>query len=71
MGYSLPNKVTESLRISSAKVYFTGTNLFTFTNYSGYDPESNNSGGSDTFAGVDTASYPSQKKFTIGLDIKF
>ncbi|MDO5980950.1 SusC/RagA family TonB-linked outer membrane protein [Flavivirga spongiicola] len=71
LGYNLPNKVIQSLKINSAKVYFTGTNLFTFTDYSGYDPESNNSGGADAFAGVDTASYPSQKKFTIGLDIKF
>ncbi len=79
LGYNLPSKVTESLSISSAKIYFTGSNLFTFTDYLGYDPESNNatsllsdsSGNASTYAGIDTASYPSQKKFTIGLDIKF
>ncbi len=71
LGYNFPNKVLESLKINSAKIYLTGTNLLTFTDYSGFDPESNNSGGNNTFAGVDTASYPSQKKFTIGLDIKF
>ena len=71
LGYILPNKVTELLKISSAKIYFTATNLFTFTSYSGFDPESNNSGGNSTYAGVDLASYPSQKKYTIGLDIKF
>ncbi|PIA81055.1 hypothetical protein BFR04_15230 [Gaetbulibacter sp. 4G1] len=71
LGYNLPNKIAETLNISAAKIYFTGTNLITFTDYTGYDPESNNSGGADTFAGVDTASYPSQRKFTLGLDIKF
>ena len=71
LGYDLSKKLTEKLRIGSARVYVTGTNLFTFTNYSGFDPEGNNSYGSDTFAGVDMASYPSQKTYTIGLDIKF
>ncbi len=71
LGYDFPKKVTNSMRIGSARIYVSGTNLLTFTNYSGFDPESNNSNGSDTFAGVDLASYPSQKKYTIGLDIKF
>lgn len=71
LGYNFSDKITKSLGIGSARIYFTGTNLLTFTNYSGFDPESNNSGGVDTFAGVDLASYPSQKKYTLGLDIKF
>ncbi|TLX71673.1 TonB-dependent receptor [Labilibacter sediminis] len=71
LGYTLPESFTQKLRIGSARIYATGTNLFTFTNYTGFDPEANNSNGSDTFAGVDLASYPSQKTYTIGLDIKF
>lgn len=71
LGYTLRNKLVESLGISSFRVYATGTNLFTFTNYSGFDPESNNSEGSDTFAGIDLVSYPSQKQYTLGIDIKF
>ncbi len=74
LGYKLSDKITNSLKISSARIYFTGTNLFTFTDYLGFDPESNNAGSgrnSSSYAGVDLASYPSQKKFTIGLDIKF
>lgn len=71
LGYTLPNSLTEKLGISSCRIYTTGTNLFTFTDYSGFDPESNNSEGSDTFAGIDLASYPSQKQYTLGIDIKF
>ncbi len=81
LGYNFPDKLIESLGISSLRIYATGTNLLTFTKYSGFDPESNNaqdiantagSGSStDAFAGVDLASFPSQKKYTVGLDIKF
>lgn len=71
LGYNLPSRIANALKISSAKIYFTGTNLLTFTDYSGFDPESNSSVGIDTFSGVDVASYPWQKKYTLGLDIKF
>ncbi|MDY7396310.1 TonB-dependent receptor [Aureibaculum sp. 2210JD6-5] len=69
LGYNLSNDATSKLGIDSAKIYFTGTNLFTFTDYTGYDPEA--STGVDRFAGIDLASFPSQKIYTLGLDIKF
>lgn len=71
LGYNFAKKHINKAGISNLRIYLSGTNLFTFTDYTGYDPESNNSWGSDTFAGVDLASYPSQKMYTIGLDIKF
>ncbi|MCL6266923.1 SusC/RagA family TonB-linked outer membrane protein [Flagellimonas myxillae] len=71
LGYNFPRDFIGKLGMGSCRVYATGTNLFTITDYSGYDPESNNSEGSDTFAGIDLASYPSQKQYTLGIDIKF
>lgn len=75
LGYNLPKELTESLRVSSIRLYATGTNLFTFTKYTGFDPEANVSNdvgnNGDSYAGVDLATYPSQKRFTLGLDIKF
>ena len=77
LGYNLSKTWLKPLGISSAHIYLTGTNLLTFTDYTGFDPESNNaanvntSSSTDSFAGVDLASYPSQKKYTLGLDIKF
>ncbi|WP_420321285.1 SusC/RagA family TonB-linked outer membrane protein [Flagellimonas sp.] len=71
LGYTFPSDFINKLGISSCRVYATGTNLLTITDYSGYDPESNNSEGSDTFAGIDLASYPSQKQYTLGIDVKF
>lgn len=78
LGYTLPSKLTKKLGINSFRIYATGTNLFTFTDYSGFDPESNNAAditsnrnAVDAFAGVDLASYPSQKQYTLGIDLKF
>ncbi|GAA4954413.1 TonB-dependent receptor [Algibacter agarivorans] len=70
LGYNLPEKTIQSLGIGSLRFYLTGTNLITLTDYTGYDPESNSSS-SDTFRGIDHSSYPSQKQFTLGLDITF
>ncbi|MDA9970537.1 TonB-dependent receptor [Flavobacteriaceae bacterium] len=76
LGYNFSNTFIEFLNINSARIYFTGTNLFTFTDYTGFDPEANASTSAtgrntDSYAGVDLATYPSQKKITLGLDIKF
>lgn len=70
LGYQLPRQLMDALGMSEAKVYVSGYNLFTFTNYSGYDPESTRS--SEDFAsGVDLATYPEQKIYTLGINITF
>lgn len=78
LGYTLPSSIIEPLGVSSVRIYATGTNLLTFTDYSGYDPEANNAreispsrGAADPYAGIDHATFPSQKKYTLSLDIKF
>ncbi|MDE6438155.1 MAG: TonB-dependent receptor, partial [Muribaculaceae bacterium] len=39
LGYTLPEKVRSTLRLSNARVYFQAQNVFTVTRYSGADPE--------------------------------
>ena len=56
--------------IQTAKLYFTGTNLFLLDNYSGYDPEINR-GTSNTRRGYDQAQDPALKSWTVGLRIDF
>lgn len=70
LGYQLPKSLLARMRISQARFYLSGTNLFTITNYSGYEPEASASN-VDRFAGVDLATYPSQKTYTVGLNITF
>lgn len=71
-GYTLPLNVTERFKVDRLRVYFTGVNLLTFTDYSGYDPEStyDNFGNSNIQRGITFYSAPPAKTFTIGLNIE-
>ena len=60
------------LILSSLKLYATGQNLFTWTKYSGFDPEvSSNSNYSGTGQGIDYGTYPQVKTFILGLKAGF
>lgn len=64
LGYTLPQPLMAKTGfISSLRVYFQAQNLFTFTKFSGLDPESS--------ANVYMAQYPMSRQFTFGLDITF
>lgn len=68
LGYDL-TKVIQSEFFNQVRVYFTAQNAFTFTKYSGMDPEI---GYGQTFArGVDVGYYPRPRVFMAGLNIKF
>jgi len=56
LGYNIPSKLIP--RLGSVNVYVSGDNLFTFTKYTGYDPD----GGSD---------YPTSSTVILGLNIQF
>jgi len=63
IGYNLPRSVLNKWNINALRVYAMGTNLLTFTDYPGFDPEG---------AGyVFSAQIPQLKTYTIGLNVKF
>ena len=67
LGYNVGERVLNKLKISGARVFITGENLFLLTNYSGLDPELVN-----PTQGVDNmGSYPLPRKFTVGLSVNF
>lgn len=67
LGYNLPSEWAKKCYLASVRVFFTGENLFLLTNYSGLDPEN-----VDLLQGYDRMeTYPSARKFTLGLTIKF
>ncbi|WP_299522141.1 TonB-dependent receptor [uncultured Lutibacter sp.] len=68
LGYSFNEKVLENLQMSKCRVYLTGQNLVTFTNYSGLDPEV---GGSILSRGIDRSLYPKYKSFILGVQLQF
>lgn len=67
LGYKFPT----IKGISSARIYMSGNNLFTITKYSGYDPEVNSFGGSNTLIGIDNLVYPMARSFLVGLQVGF
>lgn len=67
LGYTVPRfKGVQGIRL-----YVSANNLFTITNYSGYDPEVNTYAGSNTVIGVDNFVYPQSRSFLGGIQVTF
>lgn len=75
LGYTIPKETLAGLGMEQVRVYLSGTNLLTFTKYSGLDPEmtvsDNARGEGDTAAGIDWGTYPSAMTIMLGLNINF
>lgn len=70
-GYNLPSKLIRKAGISNLRLYVSGTNLLTITDYSGYDPEANTYGQSTTLLGLDLGGYPQARIYQVGLSATF
>lgn len=70
IGYDL-KKAINKLPLSRARVYVSLQNPFTFTNYSGLDPEIGYGGGEDWVSGIDLGSYPNSRSYMVGLNLIF
>lgn len=72
IGYSLPQKTIEKIGMSKVRVYVSGLNLLTFTDYRGYDPESSNDdANTNTNVGNTFYSAPPAKVYTVGVNLTF
>ncbi|MGZ5246311.1 MAG: SusC/RagA family TonB-linked outer membrane protein, partial [Flavitalea sp.] len=71
LSYNLPSKFISRIKMSNLRLYVSGTNLWTLTDYSGYDPEANTFGQSTTLVGLDIGGYPQAKVLTFGLSASF
>jgi TonB-linked SusC/RagA family outer membrane protein len=75
LGYTLPNAISQRVGMSRARIYVAAQNLFTFTEYSGYDPEMgsrvSNGRGNALQTGVDFGRYPVSRMFTGGINFQF
>lgn len=70
-GYNLPSKLIRKAGMSNLRLYVSGTNLFTITDYSGFDPEANTYGQSTTLLGLDLGGYPQARTYQVGLSATF
>ncbi|WP_324676418.1 TonB-dependent receptor [Hymenobacter sp. GOD-10R] len=72
LSYSLPKALVSKAHFDHVRVYLTGVNLLTFTDYKGWDPEVNADYLSGNIAqGNDFYSAPQAKTYTIGVNIGF
>lgn len=72
LAYLLPSSILRKAKLGSARIYLTGINLATFTNYTGWDPEVNTDyRASNINQGGDFYAAPQIKSMTIGLNIGF
>ena len=71
LGYDFA-KLWKASPFSQLRLYVQAQNLYTFTGYTGVDPEVGSSGGKDSWArGIDVGLYPSARTFIVGASIKF
>ena len=71
LGYDF-SRIWKSGPFSLLRLYVQAQNLYTFTKYSGVDPEIGSSGGKDSWArGIDVGLYPQARTFIVGASIKF
>ena len=63
LGYTLPRSVLGSKGLTNCRLYVQCSNVFTITNYSGFDPE--------VSGGVDYGNYPQSRTFLFGVNITY
>lgn len=71
LGYDVPRDVLSRFNLQRVRLHVTGENLFTFTSYSGYDPEVNAFGTSNVALGIDYGTYPHTRSVIFGVNVSF
>ncbi len=71
LGYTFNKGLITKLHLSSLRLYFTTQNLFTFTYYTGLDPEVNYVGNDNAIIGTDFFTYPQARSYNFGINLKF
>ncbi len=72
--YNVPKAFTTSLfgnNVDKIRLGVSGNNILTFTNYSGYDPETSTFGAQSVATGVDVAPFPTSKRYFFHIQLDF
>ena len=71
--YRFPRILTQRLKMNGIDAFFTANDLFTFTDYTGADPEISLTpfGNDPAFIGIDRGLNPRSRGFTVGLNFRF
>lgn len=71
LGYNLPENLAKRIKMQAARVYLSGQNLYTFTKYSGYNPEVSFTGDNVLAPGSDYGGYPTARIVSVGFNLTF
>ena len=71
LSWGVPEQFIGRTGVTSARVYVTGTNLFTITDYSGYNPDVSGQSVGNTNRGIDIGTYPLSRGVTFGLNFNY
>lgn len=71
LGYTFPKRWMEKVKIENFRVQLNIQNLYTFTKYTGYDPEIGVSTTSANVMGLDNGRYPSPTVYSLGVNLTF
>ena len=71
LGYTLPRKWISGAGISNVRIYTTINNLYTFSKYTGFDPEASTRRSNPLTPGVDYPAYPRNRYILVGLNVSF
>lgn len=71
LAYNFPSSLTNRIKATNLKMYVQVQNAYTFTKYSGFDPEVGQDTWDRNLFGVDNGRYPSPRIYTVGLGFGF
>lgn len=69
LSYEFSSRLLKKIHLKRLRLYASATNLFTITDYTGFDPEANAFGQSTTLMGLDLGGYPQSKTFLFGINL--
>ena len=69
LGYNLPKSLLDKMKLANFRFYLSAQNAFTFTNYSGFDPEISSNGNANGSPSVDRNSAPMARTFSFGFNL--
>jgi TonB-linked SusC/RagA family outer membrane protein len=71
LSYMFPKTLTDRIKLQSLSIFADVTNLYTFTNYPGFDPEGGTGGDNIGKTGIDFFAYPNPRTWSAGLRVTF
>ncbi|MDN3663898.1 SusC/RagA family TonB-linked outer membrane protein [Algibacter miyuki] len=71
IGYTFPKDIVEKMSMSSLRLYASGSNIYTWTDYSGYSPDVSIRGSATRAIGHDKGAYPLARTIRLGIKLQF